>query len=132
MKTQVTFQSAKFPADPDEEDLINPGLWGRKLARYLVQKLAAEGIATGEPVAEDWGWMIPVHDEGPHPVALCCGHQHGDDDEFLCFTEPATPVVRKLFRKVDVTPQLARLTAALQKILAADPEITGVVWSEPG
>ena len=38
MKTQVEFKSSKFPPYDGEEEQINPGLWGRKLAEYLVEK----------------------------------------------------------------------------------------------
>jgi hypothetical protein len=131
MKTQVEFRSSQFPPYEGEEEQINPGLWGKRLAEYLVQKLGERGIMTGEMNAEDWGWYIPVSIEGL-ALALCCGHQNGDDDEFLCFTDPSTPVVRKFFRKIDVTPQLTRLTEALRQILASDPEIREVVWTEAG
>lgn len=129
MKTQVEFRSSKFPPYEGEEEQINPGLWGKRLAEYLVQKLAERGIETERMVAEDWGWYVPVRNEG-FRLALCCGHQSGDDDEFLCFTEPSTPIVKKLFRKIDATPHLTRLTEALQQILASDPEIRDVVWTE--
>ena len=56
----------------------------------------------------------------------------GDDDEFVVFTEPSKPKVKKFFRTVDATPQLTRLVEALREILEADPEIREVVWSEPG
>ncbi|NBR27091.1 MAG: hypothetical protein EBT83_01585 [Betaproteobacteria bacterium] len=131
MQTQVEFRSSKFPPYEDEEEQINPGLWGKRLAEYLAQKLAEKGIETGEMVAEDWGWYVPLRNEG-FPLALCCGHQDGDDDEFLCFTEPATPVVKKFFKKIDATAQLTQLTEALRQILAADPDIREIVWSEPG
>jgi len=131
MKTQVEFRSKKFPAYEGEEEQINPGLWGRRLAEYLVQKLSERGITTEQIIGEDWGWYIPVKNEG-FKLAICCGHQHGDDDQFLCFTDPSTPVVKKLFKKIDATPQLTRLVEALQQILAADPEIGDVVWTEPG
>jgi hypothetical protein len=39
--------------------------------------------------------------------------------------------VKKFFKKIDATPQLTRITEALQQILAADPEIREVVWTEP-
>ena len=129
MKTQVEFRSSKFPPYEGEEEQINPGLWGKRLAEYLVQKLAERGIVTEEMVAEDWGWCVPVRNE-EFRLAVCCGHQNGDDDEFLCFTDPSNPIVKKLFKKIDATPQLTRLTA-LQQILASDPEICEVVWSEP-
>lgn len=65
-------------------------------------------------------------------LALCCGHQYGDDDQFLCFTEPAMPIVKKLFKKIDATAQLTRLTEAIQQILSSDPDIKGIAWVEPG
>jgi hypothetical protein len=130
VKTVVRFRSAKFPPYEGEEEQINPGLWGKRLAEYLVARLAEQGITTEPPVAEDWGWYVPVKNEG-FRLALCCGHQDGDDDEFLCFTEPSHPVVKKIFKKIDATQQLTRLTTALEQILARDPDIREVVWSEP-
>jgi hypothetical protein len=127
----LNFRSSKFPPYEGEEEQINPGLWGKRLAEYLVQKLAERGIATDEIIAEDWGWYVPVPNDR-FRLALCCGHQYGDDDQFLCFTDPSTPIVRKLFRKIDATAQLAWLTEALQQILSSDPDIREVEWTEPG
>ncbi len=129
MKTQVEFRSSKFPSYEGEEEQINPGLWGKRLAEYLAQKLAEKGIMTEELVAEDWGWYVPVRNEG-FRLALCCGHQNGDDDEFVCFTDPSTPIVKTFLKKIDATAQLTLLTEALQQILASDPEIRDVVWTE--
>ena len=130
MKTQVEFRSDKFPPYEGEEEQINPGLWGKRLAEYFVQRLSEKGIKTDEIIPEDWGWYIPIPNDG-FRLALCCGHQHGDVDEFLCFTDPSTPIVKKFFKKIDATAQLSQLTEALQQILASDPEITDVVWAEP-
>ena len=129
MKTQVTFRSKKFPPYEGEEEQINPGLWGKRLAEYLVEHLTGTGIETGEPNAEDWGWYIPVQNER-FRLAICCGHQDGDDDEFLCFTDPATPVVKKLFKKIDASEELGRLVAELERILSSDPDIRDVEWVE--
>jgi hypothetical protein len=74
---------------------------------------------------------MPNRLDGRSRLALCCGHQYGDDDEFLCFTDPITPVVKKFLKKIDATAQLTRLTKALQQILASDPDIRDVVWTEP-
>jgi hypothetical protein len=129
MKTQVEFRSAKFPPYEGEEEQINPGLWGKRLAEYFVQKLTERGFTTEGMIAEDWGWYIPIRNEG-FRLALCCGHQDGDDDEFLCFTDPARPIVKKFFKKIDATPQLTRLTAGMQEILSSDPDIRDVVWTD--
>ena len=129
MKTFVEFRSDKFPSY-GEEELINPGLWGKRLAEYFVAKLPAHGLVAGEPIAEDWGWYVPIVVDGA-ALALCCGHQDGDDDQFLVFTDPPKPVTRKLFKRIDVTPQLARLVRAVDAILAADPDIRDLSWRTP-
>jgi len=41
------------------------------------------------------------------------------------------PFPAPLFRKIDATAELSRLTDARQQILASDPEIRDVVWMEP-
>jgi len=129
MKSQVTFRSKKFPPYNGEEEQINPGLWGKRLAEYLVDKLKPHGIETEEIIAEDWGWYIPIKNE-KFRLAICCGHQNGDDDEFLCFTDPATPIIRKLFKRIDATHELSRVVTAMERILSSDPEITNVEWTE--
>ena len=131
MKTQVNFRSSKFPPYDGEEEQINPGLWGRRLAEYLVEKLAGLDIEAEDIVAEDWGYYLPIRNEG-FELAVCCGHQDSEDDEFLCFTEPSKPIVKKFFKKLDATSQLMALTAALEEILTSDPDIREVVWSGPG
>lgn len=130
MKTQFEFRSDKFPPYDGEEDQLNPGIWGRRLAEYLVENLADTDINTADLIAEDWGWYIPIHNEG-FRLAICCGHQDGDDDEFLCFTDPSTPTVRRGFKKIDATAELTRLTETLHQILSADPEIRDLVWTDP-
>lgn len=120
--TQFEFRSNKFPPYEGEEEQINPGLWGKRLAEYLKDKLAAAGIATREIIMEDWGCLLPVKNE-TFALSVACGHQNGDDDEFLCFIEPSTPVIRKWFKKIDTTQDIGRLSQALEKIFQSDPDI---------
>ncbi len=70
MKTRVEFRSAKFPAYEKEEDGINPGLWGKRLAEYLSTKLREKGLAVGNIYAEDWGWAIPIEGQ---PIKMWIG-----------------------------------------------------------
>ena len=130
MKTQVEFRSSKFPPYEGEGEEINPGLWGKRLTEYLAAKLTERGIQTEEMAIEDWGCYLPIRNDG-FRLALCCGHQHGADDQFLVFTDPSTPKVKKLFRSIDATPQLARVLEALRQILDSDSDIREVVWCEP-
>ena len=48
MKTQVEFRSSKFPAYEGEQEQINPGLCGKRLAEYFVRKLSEKGFKTEE------------------------------------------------------------------------------------
>ena len=129
MKTKVEFRSAKFPPYEGEQEQINPGLWGKRLAEYFVEKFKGTGIEPEEIIAEDWGWYIPIKNKG-FRLALCCGHQYGDDDEFLCFTDPPNPITKKFFKKIDATEQLDRLVSVVAQILESDPDIKQVEWSE--
>ena len=127
MKTRVEFRSAKFPPYDGEQEQINPGLWGKRLAEYFKEKLAAKTIQTGEINFEDWGCVLPVTNE-PFDLWIGCGHRYGDEDEFLCFIEPRKPFVRKLLKKIDTREQVSRLAEAIGEILATDPDIRDVGW----
>ncbi len=127
MRTHAEFRSSKFPPYEDEEEQLNPGVWGRRLAEYLVDNLTSHGMRVEQIIAEDWGWYIPLEIDGVR-LAVCCGHQDGGAEEFVVFTDPSGPTVRRGFRRVDVTQQLTALTDALAAILATDPDIHDVAW----
>ena len=122
MKTYFEFKSDKFPPCDGEDEQINPGLWGKRSAEYLVQKLKAHGLETEEMNPEDWGWCIPIKNDD-FSLWIGCGHQYGEDDQFLCFVQPDKPVIRKWFKKIDTTEQVSRIVEALENILTSDPEI---------
>lgn len=127
MKTHVEFRSDKFPPYVGEEDQINPDLWGE----YLKGRLSEHGIETGELIAEDWGWCLPVKNES-FSMWIGCGRYQEYPNGYLCFVEPSKAVIRRLFRKIDTSVQVGRVTDALDKILKADPDITNVRWWEEG
>ena len=128
MKTHVEFRSAKFPAYPGEEDEVNPDLWGKRLAEYLYQKLREQGIETKEIFAEDWGWVVPLrHDV--FSMWVGCGHYQEYPDGYLVFVEPSKPTVRKgLFKKIDTTADVEKVTGAIDRILKSDPDIHDIRW----
>lgn len=129
METHVTFKSSKFPPCDGEEEQLNPGVWGKRLAEYLASALAEAGIGAEEPVPEDWGWYVPVRNDG-FRLGVCCGHLAEEGDRYLCFTEPALPRFRRFLRKIDASEQLGRLVTTLDAILSSDPEITDIEWTE--
>ena len=42
MKTHIEFKSSAFPAYEGEDEEINPGRWGRRLAEYIKSKLEVQ------------------------------------------------------------------------------------------
>ena len=128
MKTQVEFRSDKFPPYDGEEDGINPGVWGKKLAEYLRENLPHHGVNVTGIFAEDWGWIVELENDD-FPLWIGCGHQNGDKDEFLCFIEPSKTHIRKWFRKIDTTAQVGRVSESLKAILESDPEIRDINWT---
>jgi hypothetical protein len=127
MKTRVEFRSSKFPPYEGEQEEINPGLWGRRLAEYLKEKLIGLGIETKDVITEDWGCLLPVKNES-FDLSIACGHQYGDDDLFLCFIKSGKPVIRKLFKQINTGQEVGRLAEVLEKIFASDPDIRELRW----
>ena len=127
MKTQVEFRSDKFPPYDGEEDEINPGLWGKRLAEYLQRNLPHYGVKVTAIGAEDCGWMVELEND-EFPLWIGCGHQDGDNDEFLCFIEPSKPFIRKFFKKIHTIAKVRRVADALNKVLESNPDIRDINW----
>ena len=127
LQTYVVFRSDRFPACEGEEKLVNPGLWGRRLADFLRDRLRAEGFEAKDPSAEDWGWRLPIGNE-QFGLWIGCGNYQEYPDGFLCFIEPHKPVVRKFFRTLDTRPSVSGLQRALDKILVESAGIREKRW----
>ena len=88
MRTHLEFRSAAFPACPGEEEEINPGRWGKRLAEYLISELPKRGFEVARANPEDWGWRIDLRHDA-FPLWIGCGNYEEYADGFLCFIEPS-------------------------------------------
>jgi hypothetical protein len=133
MRTHVEFISNAFPPYPGEDEEINPGIWGKRLAEFIASKLPGHGIETGEFYSEDWGWEIPIKNEA-FPIFIGCGNQtEPGGTNFLCFINPSKPEVRKgLFKKVSTVADVGRVADALDTILRSHPDIKELHWWTEG
>jgi len=131
MRTHVEFRSNSFPGVPEEDAIVNPGRWGKRLAEYLHAELSKHGFPGTAPYLEDWGWAVPITNTA-FPLWMGCGNYEEFPDGFLCFIEPSKPTVRKLFRKIDTTERVAALADCLDKILRSHREIHSIRWWAPG
>jgi hypothetical protein len=131
LKTQVEFRSDKFPPYDGEEEEINPGLWGKRLAEYLQENLPLHGVKVTGIGSEDWGWMVELEND-EFPLWIGCGHQSGDNDEFLCFIEPSKSLIRRWFKKIDTSVKVGHVSEALKKVFESDPDIRNIKWISLG
>jgi hypothetical protein len=58
MSWRIEFSSAKFLPTLPEACQANPGAYGFELALWLAQGLCRQGVVTGYPNDEDWGWCL--------------------------------------------------------------------------
>jgi hypothetical protein len=129
MKTHVEFRSDGFPPYEGEEDEINPGCYGKRLAEFLFRGLTGEGFEPLEPVAEDWGCVVSIKTDG-FKLWVGCGHYAEYPDGFLCFIEPHRPVIRRFpyLRKIDITERVKALQIAIDQLLSSEPGIRDKRW----
>ena len=127
MKTHVEFVSSEFPAEPGEDEQINPGRFGKNLAEYIAQHLPTYGFSVAAVGAEDWGWMAELTNS-EFPLWVGCGNYEEFQNGFLCFIEPSKPFVRKLFRKVDTTATVTKLASALEALLVGSGKVSNLRW----
>jgi hypothetical protein len=126
--THVELRSDLFPAYPGEEEEINPGRYGKRLAEFLIAALRKEGFASKDPRREDWGWRIDVENEA-FSLWIGVGVYEEYPDGFLCFIEPTTPSIRRFFKRIDTRGPVEALQRAIDKALTAEPGIRDVRWA---
>lgn len=128
MKTHVTFRSDAFAPFPDEQNEVNPGRYAERLAQFLAEGLKGKGFEALEPIAEDWGWVVPIKNEA-FRLWIGCGNYEESPGGFLCFIEPHTPTVRRFFVwRVDTSAKVSALEHALDQLLAATAGISDTRW----
>ncbi len=125
MLTHVEFRSELFPAIEGEDEIINPGIWGKRLAEFLRDGLVARGFVILGPFSEDWGWCLRILDK-PFPMWIGCGN-YGDGG-FLCFIEPAKPRIWRFFRRIDTRGEIQALRDAMDDILSESKGIRDKLW----
>ena len=127
MKTHVEFRSDKFPPYESEEHDINPGRYGKRVAEFLSVGLRSHGFEPEELIAEDWGWVVPIRNDG-FKLWIGCGNYEEYPDGFLCFIEPHEPMIRKLFKKIDTQARVEALQKATDAVLAEGAGVRDKKW----
>jgi hypothetical protein len=130
------FRSSKFEIEPGEDNEINPGLYGRQLAKWLKERLQEKGYSVEAIINEDWGRCL-ICSHAPFFLWVGCGSitdesapDVGDEPPgkedliWHIFAIAEVPFWKRLFRKVDTGPAVTKLDSDLGDILRAEPQIT--------
>ncbi|MEP7008506.1 MAG: hypothetical protein ABI810_21175 [Sphingomonas bacterium] len=131
MQTHLEFRSTAFPPYPGEEEEVNPGRYGKRLAEFLVEELPRHAFKVAHLNAEDWGWRINLlHDS--FPLWIGCGNYEEHEDGFLCFIEPSRPFVRRWLKRVPTSETVERLANALEEIILRSQNARDLHWWTDG
>jgi hypothetical protein len=130
----VTFRSELFAPTAgesegpggDEEEYINPGVFGRALALFLKETLSLRGYRFADPFAEDWGVILEIEHAGNWPFWIGCANL--DETTHRVFIQPDRPMLRRWFRKIDVSGPATRLAEDLDAVLRSEDGIREVRW----
>jgi hypothetical protein len=128
------FRSARFEIEPGEDGEINPGIYGKQLARWLKARLEDRGYKVEPIINEDWGRCL-MCSRDPFLLWVGCGNMTDlsvtpgvippkEQIIWTCFATAWVPFWKKLFSKTDTEPAVARLHADLGAILTGEPGIT--------
>lgn len=130
-KACVLIETDKFPVLPGEdEEIVNPGMYGKALCQYLEQELPRQGIDVPFFCNEDWGWWLEVNHEGFN-LALCIySCPEGDANPQKYAILPSIQTAKKWswskFRSIDVSQDVLRVMNSLERLFQSDPEISSV------
>ena len=127
MRTNLEFRSTAFPAYPGEDEEVNPGLYGKRLAQFLTTELPKTGFVVEGMNAEDWGWRLDLQNN-LFPLWIGCANYEEYDDGFLCFIEPSKPFVRRWLKTLPTSDTVERLATALEQTLRQSGKAENLRW----
>jgi hypothetical protein len=123
------FKSSLFEIEPDEDDDINPGIYGRQLAVWMKKQLEARGYAVDDVINEDWGRCLMCQ-RSPFSLWVGVGSvteteaQARDNVVWHCFAVTEGGLRMRVFgKKNEIEATRTKLDASLESILRAEPAI---------
>src|SRR5262245_38288909 len=104
------FTSSKFAIEPGEDAEINPGIYGRQLAKWLKARLEERGYPSVDIINEDWGRCVMCQRD-PFMLWVGCANVTTDETStdpivWHCFATAEVFFWKRLFRTIDTEPAL--------------------------
>ena len=122
METEIYIKSELFPPYPGEEDDINPGRFGKKLAEFTKSLLLKENIEVADLYSTDYSYELRL-DQYKFNVYISTGNIDGEKNEFLISINPKEEFKRKLFKKISTKETISEIYGIIKKGIVDNPEI---------
>jgi hypothetical protein len=117
----LMFQSSRFDIGRDEDQLTNPGIYGRSLAEWMARELPSHGYrALGEVIPEDFAWCVPVAAEDCELYVACANAEGG----WQTYVFADCGLMERLAGRDHRATAVAGLYSAVRSILEDAPGIT--------
>lgn len=117
----LMFESSRFEIQQDEDELTNPGIFGRRLAEWMAHELPTQGYrALGEVIPEDFAWCVPVAAEDCELYVACANAQNG----WQTYVFADCGLMERLAGRDPRATAVAGLYSAVRTILEDAPGIT--------
>jgi hypothetical protein len=121
----LRFESSAFAITPGEDKETNPGIYGKALAQWLSQQLAARGVKVTRLIPEDFGWCIGV-DSSPHASFVACANTPGCETEWGVIVFAEGGFLARMLGDDKRAESVASLFAAVKEILSTSPNIGAI------
>lgn len=127
----LAIETGKFPPLPGEdEEIVNPGMYGKALCLYLEQELPHRGINVPFFCNEDWGWWLEL-DHGGFKMALCIySWPEGESVPTKYLITPSIQHGKKWswskFKRIDLSRGVLDVIDCLELLFREDPGVSTV------
>lgn len=128
-KTHIDVRSDNFPLTKAELEKWDGQIGGELLAQYLSDQFNYYQLPIAGFHDEDWGYHLSFVDENYKHIFIGCNRYERDDNLFLIFINPATPIIKKnFFKKIDISKQLNHVSEILEKIILNSTIFQNTRW----
>ena len=118
----LTFESSAFPPMAGEDRETNAGIFGKALALWIAEQLRTARFMTGDVIAEDFGWCVPVESK-PNSLYVACASTDENADRWSVFAFAEAGMLTRLLGNDRRVESVAALFTAVQRCLASAPGI---------
>lgn len=137
-QTFIVIQTSKFPILPGEdEEIVNPGMYGQALSQYLQAELPKVGIQVPMYCPEDYGWWVEVVSGDLKMGLLIYADSEASGNPTRYAVSPSVTMKKKWswsqFKRVELTDKSVKalqILDAVERVFRADPEIRSVTRTD--